>query len=550
MSAQQLRSVDDLEDALLEVILAHACAIGGAGAPPTPCYRHSAAIPQVCKRWSQVYVQSTVLWQELRLDWAVVQQQADGGGVAFAAAAAWLASRLPYARRLIFRGCHALAGLPQHQLFPGGLRSSRLREALFLDTRGSFGPELGLLRGCPGVQAGEALHQLVALPALQRLDLRLVGSTSGVVTALAGLTQLALSCRMESAALAPDLLEGLSQLRRLELRTVRLAQFTPRLAQALARLTHLACADVLAAQPRRRAGIQLWEGLRHLASLRELFLENQSGAGMPGNALACTGLLGLTLLSCAVQDWPALPRRYAGESGCIGRLQSLHLGSLRLARPVPPQLWALAAPALTSLTWHSVTSFPAAEELHLAEGPPQQLMQASGHSRQALGAAQAAPVPAEWVHLQQLQALQLEYAQLDVVPPAVQGLLHLTCLSLEGNRLTTLPVGQYLTGLERLSLANNALAEVPEGLTACSSLRELSLADNPQLVVGSAAAQQLAAAVPHLERLRLNMEVHCGGEGGEGGGGGAGAAGGKLRAQMEGLQTLTQLLGNRLVLEP
>ena len=87
-------------------------------------------------------------------------------------------------------------------------------------------------------------------------------------------------------------------------------------------------------------------------------------------------------------------------------------------------------------------------------------------------------------------------------------------------------------------------------VAGCRSLRELSLADNPQLVVGSAAAQQLAAAVPHLERLRLNMEVHCGGEGGEGGGGGAGAAGGKLRAQMEGLQTLTQLLGNRLVLEP
>lgn len=43
------------------------------------------------------------------------------------------------------------------------------------------------------------------------LTLQLVGSTSGVVTALAGLTQLALSCRMESAALAPDLLEGLSQ---------------------------------------------------------------------------------------------------------------------------------------------------------------------------------------------------------------------------------------------------------------------------------------------------------------------------------------------------
>ncbi len=120
---------------------------------------------------------------------------------------------------------------------------------------------------------------------------QIVGSTSGVASALSGLTQLSLSCRLELAALAPDFLESLSQvclllscqslptsrcqpvaccfcfcwlllplppipallpltllsklslqLRRLELGTVRLAQFTPRLAQALGHLTYLACA--------------------------------------------------------------------------------------------------------------------------------------------------------------------------------------------------------------------------------------------------------------------------------------------------------------------
>jgi hypothetical protein len=67
---------------------------------------------------------------------------------------------------------------------------------------------------------------------------------------------------------------------------------------------YAAAADVLAARPRRRAGIQLWQGLRHLASLRELRLEHQNGAGMPANALACTGLRGLTLLSSSANDWP------------------------------------------------------------------------------------------------------------------------------------------------------------------------------------------------------------------------------------------------------
>lgn len=63
-------------------------------------------------------------------------------------------------------------------------------------------------------------------------------------------------------------------------------------------------ADVLAAQPRRRAGIQLWQGLRHLPSLQELRLENQTGVGMPENALACSGLTRLSLISCQLNTWP------------------------------------------------------------------------------------------------------------------------------------------------------------------------------------------------------------------------------------------------------
>lgn len=62
-------------------------------------------------------LQSSLLWEELRIDWSVLakqvqEAQAAGGLVprpAFAAGAAWLSARLPYAQRLLFRGCFALA---------------------------------------------------------------------------------------------------------------------------------------------------------------------------------------------------------------------------------------------------------------------------------------------------------------------------------------------------------------------------------------------------------------------------------------------------------
>ena len=147
-------------------------------------------------------------------------------------------------------------------------------------------------------------------------------------------------------------------------------------------------------------------------------------------------------------------------------------------------------------------------------------------------------LPSELSALQALRQLQVGYAQLDAVPAAVQALPHLTALSLEGNHIATLPAGRYLTGLRRLSLANNAFADPPECLTACSrcgrgswgalaaarhlaarrpckrsplastprfvcSLRELELAGNAQLALDEAAAERLLADAPALERLTL-----------------------------------------------
>jgi hypothetical protein len=56
------------------------------------------------------------------------------------------------------------------------------------------------------------------------------------------------------------------------------------------------------------------------------------------------------------------------------------------------------------------------------------------------------PVPSEFCSLTSLRDLSLGFNGLDEVPQAVQGLRHLTRLSLEGNRLGALADGPYLTG--------------------------------------------------------------------------------------------------------
>lgn len=95
-----------------------------------------------------------------------------------------------------------------------------------------------------------------------------------------------------------------------------------------------------------------------------------------------------------------------------------------------------------------------------------------------------------------------------------------------------------LAGLQSLNLACNACAELPEGLTACSSLRQLSLCDNP-LHISRAAAEKLAAALSqHLQQLSVSAAVAL-----------APSGGAPAEAHCEGLKRLAELLGNRLVLQ-
>lgn len=186
---------------------------------------------------------------------------------------------------------------------------------------------------------------------------------------------------------------------------------------------------------------------------------------------------------------------------------------------------------------------------------------------------QAVALPSELALLQGLRRLSLEYAQLEFVPaevqaspqrgaqraargaacwlqrgetepwlwlpskhppnsgrPTLQALPHLTFLSLEGNRLSSLAAGTHLTALRCLNLAANHFTELPEGLLACSMLRELSLASNPALCVDVAAAERLAAALPQLQRLVLLGAPDLGSQG---------------AAHVAGIVRLLELLGPR-----
>lgn len=160
---------------------------------------------------------------------------------------------------------------------------------------------------------------------------QLVGSTRELGAALSHLTHLALRCRVESVAVAPEFLESLSQvgaalahvqdarlpssashtcaspgcpyvshaaaatttlrptrhsaslyavwlplqLRRLELASLRLAQFTPRLAQALSGLTYLSCSG------KNTLRVLIWVGNEPGCTVAQAIRLLAGGAGLP-----------------------------------------------------------------------------------------------------------------------------------------------------------------------------------------------------------------------------------------------------------------------------
>ena len=72
-----------LGDAVTEQIFVAACegvgeGWGGGGAPPVRassggrCFHPAPALPRVCHQWARVYTHSTLLWEEVTVDWALV----------------------------------------------------------------------------------------------------------------------------------------------------------------------------------------------------------------------------------------------------------------------------------------------------------------------------------------------------------------------------------------------------------------------------------------------------------------------------------------------
>ena len=195
---------------------------------------------------------------------------------------------------------------------------------------------------------------------------------------------------------------------------------------------------------------------------------------VPGRPLLCALLLSKSILAPAATL--CHPLLSAGEGGCLRSLQSLHLESLKLAQPIPPVIWCNLAPGLTSLTWRDLRVPDEWAAAHAAAAAAHAAAHAHADAPDAPSLFRPVALPRELSALQGLRQLAVEYARLDAVPPALQALTRLTALSLEGNRISSLPEGRYLTSLRRLSLACNAFTGLPEGLTACSRRGEGCLA--------------------------------------------------------------------------
>ncbi len=65
------------------------------------------------------------------------------------------------------------------------------------------------------------------------------------------------------------------------------------------------------------------------------------------------------------------------------------------------------------------------------------------------------------------------------------------------------PACARCAGIEHLSLAANAVRQLPEGLRVCRALRTLSLARNPALTLAVQDVGVLVRACPRLERVQV-----------------------------------------------
>lgn len=104
-------------------------------------------------------------------------------------------------------------------------------------------------------------------------------------------------------------------------------------------------------------------------------------------------------------------------------------------------------------------------------------------------------------HLVNLEKLHLGHNKLTELPPTLLLLSKLHTLSVEHNRLVTLPEIGVLSSIRVLKMDNNLLKQLPYNLTQLSNLRQISLQNNP-LQLPSNALQDVQALFEYLKSIQ------------------------------------------------
>ncbi|KAL4423592.1 hypothetical protein ABPG77_004632 [Micractinium sp. CCAP 211/92] len=111
-----------------------------------------------------------------------------------------------------------------------------------------------------------------------------------------------------------------------------------------------------------------------------------------------------------------------------------------------------------------------------------------------------------------LTSLRCDACYASIVPSEVAALGSLRELIWLDNELSCLPVGPYLSGLERLQLSNNQLDELPAAaLAAATACRQLGLDGNPLQASAEQLEEVLLRGMPaltHVDLYDTDVDVH------------------------------------------
>lgn len=473
-------------------------------------HRHAAQLPAVCRHWRDVYERSSRLWRHVSFDLALAKHLTRQDEL-FSTILNWLCKRAAVVEGLNLQGCRSVQHSSLEMLLKcflvratslcsltlSGVEGAAdcLLQLLCQSATGLMHLGLGWYQPAQGTAAPlcarlTSFENISTLQRLSSLSLKfdqITGLTPDHVSFIASLpklTYLELGGRMKSLVLPPHifLAEKSSALRELHVSNCRFSQFNPLIVEALSQLSYLSLDDVLAAKALRRNGTSLWDSLGHLKGLRRMKLaQTPKDVNVLQIAFSCTRLTALTVLRCSnVGPWPLIPDHYTAYNFHWSSLESLHLEEVGIHTPLPQSSFWSALPNLTELCWRAVKTA------------------APRHSRFGDGAGLAVGLPRDALErvVPRLHSLRLEYSaalnwSATGFPElsALSRASNLTYLSLEGNFLgddADFWVSMICQlALKKLNLGNCNLCHVPREVYEISTLQELSLINNPDLLFTS-----------------------------------------------------------------